>query len=82
MNWKSNSSSPAIPVNTRSDLVSKMEASQHFLETTPTSNRGNLLWPAMAISAGDAVEFHISALYVPEAVSPAPNTATRSGGTP
>ncbi len=61
------------------DLVSKMEASQHFHDTyieqeSSLAGNGN--------SAGDAVEFHISALYVPEAVSPAPNTATRSGGTP
>jgi type IV pilus assembly protein PilN len=44
------------------DLVSKMEASQHFHDTyieEENSNPGNG-------SAGDTVNFHISALYVPE----------------
>jgi type IV pilus assembly protein PilN len=44
------------------DLVSKMEASQHFRETyieeEQNSNQGN--------AGGDTVQFHISALYVPE----------------
>ena len=45
------------------DLVSKMEASQHFHETyieEETSQFGN------SGPEGDAVQFHISALYVPE----------------
>jgi hypothetical protein len=45
------------------DLVSKMEASQHFRETyieeEQNSSQGNA-------SGGDTVEFHISAHYVPE----------------
>jgi type IV pilus assembly protein PilN len=44
------------------DLVSKMEASRHFHETyieEENSNPGNG-------SSGDTVQFHISALYVPE----------------
>jgi type IV pilus assembly protein PilN len=44
------------------DLVSKMEASQHFHETyieEENSNPGNG-------TSGDTVQFHISALYVPE----------------
>src|SRR5579864_3609409 len=44
------------------DLVSKMEASQHFHDTyieEENSNAGNG-------SSGDTVQFHISALYVPE----------------
>jgi len=45
------------------DLVSKMEASQHFRDTyieEETSEPGN------GVSAGDTVQFHISALYLPE----------------
>lgn len=45
------------------DLVSKMEASQHFHDTyieEENSQSGN------GGMAGDAVQFHISALYVPE----------------
>src|SRR5580693_4574197 len=44
------------------DLVSKMEASQHFHDTyieEENSSPGNG-------SAGDTVQFHITALYVPE----------------
>jgi type IV pilus assembly protein PilN len=44
------------------DLVSKMEASKHFHDTyieEENSNPGNA-------SAGDAVQFHITAVYVPE----------------
>jgi type IV pilus assembly protein PilN len=51
------------------DLVSKMEASQHFHETyieQETSEVGN------ASSSGDTVQFHISALYVPEIGSTSP----------
>ncbi|HXM22837.1 MAG TPA: hypothetical protein VN948_16380 [Terriglobales bacterium] len=54
------------------DLVSKMEASQHFHETyieeeTTATGGGS--------SAGDAVQFHISALYVPENGSVSPGGA-------
>src|SRR5580693_655579 len=45
------------------DLVSKMEASQHFHETyieEETSDPGN------GSAGGDTVQFHITALYVPE----------------
>jgi Tfp pilus assembly protein PilN len=55
------------------DLVSKMEASQHFHDTyieEETSAPGN---PG---PNGDTVEFHITALYVPEALTLSP------GGTP
>ena len=44
------------------DLVSKMEASKHFHDTyieEENSNTGNQ-------SAGDTVQFHITAVYVPE----------------
>jgi len=54
------------------DLVSKMEASQHFHETyieEETSEAGG------GSSAGDAVQFHISALYVPESGSVSPGGA-------
>jgi type IV pilus assembly protein PilN len=54
------------------DLVSKMEASQHFHDThieEENSNPGNG-------NAGDTVQFHISALYVPEVGS------SRAGGAP
>jgi type IV pilus assembly protein PilN len=55
------------------DLVSKMEASQHFHDTyieEETSEIGG------GASAGDTVQFHISALYVPESGS------VSSGGAP
>jgi type IV pilus assembly protein PilN len=51
------------------DLVSKMEASQHFHDTyieEETSEIGG------GAAAGDAVQFHISALYVPESGSASP----------
>jgi len=54
------------------DLVSKMEASQHFHETyieEETSEMGG------GASAGDAVQFHISALYVPESGTVSPGGA-------
>jgi type IV pilus assembly protein PilN len=54
------------------DLVSKMEASQHFHETyieEETSALGGGSAP------GDAVQFHISALYVPEGASASPGGA-------
>jgi type IV pilus assembly protein PilN len=44
------------------DLVSKMEASQHFHDTYIEEEISD---PNQA-SGGDAVQFHISALYVPE----------------
>jgi type IV pilus assembly protein PilN len=53
------------------DLVSKMEASKHFHETyieEENSNQGNGL-------GTDAVQFHISALYVPETGSTSPGGA-------
>jgi type IV pilus assembly protein PilN len=53
------------------DLVSKMEASQHFHETyieEENTSQGNG-------SAGDTVQFHITALYVPEGGSSAPGGA-------
>jgi type IV pilus assembly protein PilN len=54
------------------DLVSKMEASQHFHDTyieeeTTAAGGGS--------SAGDTVQFHISALYVPEGSSASPGGA-------
>jgi type IV pilus assembly protein PilN len=42
------------------DLVSKMEASQHFHDTYIEEERAD------TGNTGDAVQFHISALYVPE----------------
>ena len=45
------------------DLVSKMEASQHFHDTYIEEEHSD---PTGAASAGDAVQFQISALYVPE----------------
>jgi type IV pilus assembly protein PilN len=54
------------------DLVSKMEASQHFHETY-IEEESSLTGGG---PAGDAVQFHISALYVPEAGS------TNAGGMP
>ena len=52
------------------DLVSKMEASQHFRDTYIEEEISDL----NGTSAGDSVQFHISALYVPEA------PATGAGG--
>jgi type IV pilus assembly protein PilN len=48
------------------DLVSKMEASQHFHDTYIEEEISD---PGNGASAGDSVQFHISALYVPEAGS-------------
>lgn len=48
------------------DLVSKMEASQHFHETYIEEE------VAQPSNTGDTVQFHISALYVPEIGSIAP----------
>lgn len=45
------------------DLVSKMEASQHFRETYIEEEDST---PGSGASSGDTVQFHISALYVPE----------------
>jgi hypothetical protein len=45
------------------DLVSKMEASQHFHETYIEEEENSFQGNG---AAGDAVQFHISALYVPE----------------
>jgi len=53
------------------DLVSKMEASQHFHDTyieEETAETGSA-------SAEDTVEFHISALYVPEGGNTGPGGA-------
>jgi type IV pilus assembly protein PilN len=53
------------------DLVSKMEASQHFHETyieEETSSQGSG-------TAGDTVQFHITALYVPDIGSGTPGGA-------
>ncbi|HSY99663.1 MAG TPA: hypothetical protein VK788_09210 [Terriglobales bacterium] len=53
------------------DLVSKMEASKHFHETyieEENSSQGNG-------PGADAVQFHISALYVPETGSSSPGGA-------
>jgi type IV pilus assembly protein PilN len=53
------------------DLVSKMEASKHFHETyieEENTSQGNG-------SAGDTVQFHITALYVPEVGSSGPGGA-------
>jgi Tfp pilus assembly protein PilN len=44
------------------DLVSKMEASQHFHDTYIEEEISD----PNGVAAGDAVQFHISALYVPE----------------
>ncbi|MGD0515579.1 MAG: hypothetical protein ABSA29_19925 [Terriglobales bacterium] len=52
------------------DLVSKMEASQHFHDTyieEESSNQGS--------TSGDLVQFHITALYVPELGSNTPGGA-------
>ena len=54
------------------DLVSKMEASQHFHETYIEEEENSFQGNG---AAGDAVQFHISALYVPEVGGNA-----RSGG--
>jgi type IV pilus assembly protein PilN len=48
------------------DLVSKMEASQHFHDTYIEEENAD------TSNAGDTVQFHISALYVPELVSSSP----------
>jgi type IV pilus assembly protein PilN len=48
------------------DLVSKMEASQHFHETYIEEE------VAQPSNTGDTVQFHISALYVPEIGSMGP----------
>lgn len=61
------------------DLVSKMEASQHFHDTyieEETSQAGT------GASEGDAVQFHISALYIPETGTTVIKTPARPGGTP
>jgi type IV pilus assembly protein PilN len=53
------------------DLVSKMEASQHFHETyieEENSSQGNG-------TGGDTVQFHITALYVPDIGSNSPGGA-------
>ena len=53
------------------DLVSKMEASQHFHDTyieEESTSQGNG-------SAGDTVQFHITALYLPEIGSATPGGA-------
>ena len=53
------------------DLVSKMEASQHFHETyieEENSSEGNG-------TAGDTVQFHITALYVPDVGTSTPGGA-------
>jgi type IV pilus assembly protein PilN len=50
------------------DLVSKMEGSQHFRDTYIEEENSDL----NGASGGDSVQFHISALYIPDAsVSPA-----------
>jgi type IV pilus assembly protein PilN len=48
------------------DLVSKMEGSQHFRDTYIEEEISDL----NGTSAGDSVQFHISALYVPEGTVP------------
>jgi type IV pilus assembly protein PilN len=61
------------------ELVSKMEASQHFHDTyieQETSQAGS------GGSEGDAVQFHISALYIPEPGTTVLKTAARPGGMP
>jgi type IV pilus assembly protein PilN len=45
------------------DLVSKMEASQHFHETYIEEESSD---PGNGSAGGDTVQFHITALYVPE----------------
>ena len=54
------------------DLVSKMEASQHFHDTYIEEEISD---PGNGSSTGDTVQFHISALYVPEAGSFSPGGA-------
>jgi hypothetical protein len=57
------------------DLVSKMEESQRFHDTyieEETTQEGN----------GDTVQFHITALYIPDPGSPAPIPTPRPRGTP
>src|SRR3984885_16253033 len=48
------------------DLVSKMEASQHFRDTYIEEEQSD---PTNGASSGDRVQFQISALYVPEVAS-------------
>ncbi len=54
------------------DLVSKMEASQHFHDTYIEEEISD---PGNGSSAGDTVQFHISALYVPETANMTPGGA-------
>ncbi len=54
------------------DLVSKMEASQHFHDTYIEEEISD---PSGGSSNGDTVQFHISALYVPETGSFSPGGA-------
>lgn len=53
------------------DLVSKMEASRHFHDTYIEEEISD----PNGAAAGDAVQFHISALYVPESESNSPGGA-------
>jgi type IV pilus assembly protein PilN len=54
------------------DLVSKMEASQHFQDTHIEEENSN---PGNGSAGGDTVQFHITALYVPEIGSSTPGGA-------
>jgi type IV pilus assembly protein PilN len=54
------------------DLVSKMEASQRFQDTHIEEENTN---PGSGSAAGDTVQFHITAFYVPEIGSGTPGGA-------
>ena len=54
------------------DLVSKMEASQHFQDTHIEEESSS---PGNASISGDTVQFHITAFYVPEIGSSTPGGA-------
>src|SRR5271167_109871 len=54
------------------DLVSKMEASQHFHDTYIEEESSN---PGNGSAGGDTVQFHITAFYVPEIGSSTPGGA-------
>jgi type IV pilus assembly protein PilN len=54
------------------DLVSKMEASQHFHDTYIEEENSS---PGNGSTSGDTVQFHITALYVPGIGSSTPGGA-------
>jgi type IV pilus assembly protein PilN len=61
------------------ELVKKMEESRHFQDTQINQESRAM----SGNQSGDAVQFDITALYVPEAPTPAPApAASNAGGTP